>query len=402
MSQFLRILVHEYRQRVLRLGFLLALLGPVSFILIVVVAVGVRLAVENDTSAIGYVDHSGLLANPLPAPPSLDWPYQSIPIYAYASESAAQAALERGEIGSYYILPADYLATRQVQLYYHQPPYSNSRAQFKLFLRRNLLADQPSEVAWRVLSGIYFDVQPLPDASGKPQAGFNVLFPMLLSFLFSGVISVMSGYLSQSLADEKSNRTLEMMITTVSPNTLMSAKITASLAVGGTQLLVWGLLPVSAGFFLWANLPLVRSLVSLPLLALAVGLLLLALVMNAGLITAVNAIFAEPSEAQTIVGLVLLPSWLPYMLLVFIIYNPNSPLAVALSLFPLSAPVTLLLRAGLSTLPAWQYAVSLGGLALSGAGSVWLAGRALRFGLLRSGQNLRLRQLFRRRTEARP
>jgi ABC-2 type transport system permease protein len=76
--------------------------------------------------------------------------------------------------------------------------------------------------------------------------------------------------------------------------------------------------------------------------------------------------------------------------------NPNSPLSVGLSLFPLTAPVSLPLRAAFTTLPAWQIAVSLGLLCILAAVSIWFAGRAFRLGMLRYGKRLSWKELFSR------
>jgi ABC-2 type transport system permease protein len=76
--------------------------------------------------------------------------------------------------------------------------------------------------------------------------------------------------------------------------------------------------------------------------------------------------------------------------------NPNSPLAVGLSLFPLTAPLTLLMRDGLTILPAWQVALSSAILVVTAVATIWLAGRAFRIGMLRYGKRLKLSEIFTR------
>jgi ABC-2 type transport system permease protein len=74
--------------------------------------------------------------------------------------------------------------------------------------------------------------------------------------------------------------------------------------------------------------------------------------------------------------------------------NPNSPLAIALSLFPLTAPMTIAIRIALTTIPTWQLIASVIILILSAIGAVWLAGRAFRLGMLRYGQRLHWKEVF--------
>jgi ABC-2 type transport system permease protein len=96
------------------------------------------------------------------------------------------------------------------------------------------------------------------------------------------------------------------------------------------------------------------------------------------------------------VSIISLPIWIPYMLTGMLMNNPNSPLALGLSLFPLTAPLTMLMRDGLTILPAWQIALSSAIQVLCAAGAIWLAGRAFRLGMLRYGKRLKWREVFAR------
>jgi ABC-2 type transport system permease protein len=111
----------------------------------------------------------------------------------------------------------------------------------------------------------------------------------------------------------------------------------------------------------------------------------------------IGATVSEAREGQQMIGLIGLPIWIPYMLTAVIIENPNSPLAVALSLFPLTSSMTMLLRQGVTILPAWQIALSSGILVISAILAIWLAGKAFRLGMLRYGKRLSLREIFSRK-----
>ena len=88
---------------------------------------------------------------------------------------------------------------------------------------------------------------------------------------------------------------------------------------------------------------------------------------------------------------------IPYMLTAMIVENPNSPLTVGLSLFPLTSALTLLLRQVVTIIPGWQIAVSAILLIVCAAGAIWIAGRAFRLGMLRYGKRLAWREIFQRR-----
>jgi ABC-2 type transport system permease protein len=84
------------------------------------------------------------------------------------------------------------------------------------------------------------------------------------------------------------------------------------------------------------------------------------------------------------------------MLTSLLMSNPNSPLSITLSMIPLTAPITMLIRDGLTILPAWQIAVCSAIQVLCALGAIWLAGRAFRLGMLRFGKRLAWRELFAR------
>jgi ABC-2 type transport system permease protein len=66
-----------------------------------------------------------------------------------------------------------------------------------------------------------------------------------------------------------------------------------------------------------------------------------------------------------------------------------------LSLFPFTAPLALIFRYGLTTVPVWQIGLALALMLAFAVGALWLAGRVFRIGMLRYGQAVPLRELGR-------
>jgi len=188
---------------------------------------------------------------------------------------------------------------------------------------------------------------------------------------------------------------MEIVATSVSPEQLMAGKIIGNLSVGLTQIGAWllvviiGLIvlvkmvPIGEGFTLDVGYLWLLLLVMLP-----------AFVMIAALMALVGATATESREAQQIAGLFTLPLAVPLWFTSALLANPNSGLSVGLSLFPLTAPLALSLRAGYTNVPLWQTALSIGLLILCAVGALWLAGRAFRLGMLRYGKRLTWREIF--------
>ncbi len=395
MIKFWRVAWHEYSRHVLRKRFLFALL---SFPLLLAVTAGLVILViwmDSKPTPIGYLDQSGLLANPIPQP-AVKWPMRTIPMVPYTVESMAKADLQSGKIQAYYILPQDYLQTGQAQEVYNKEPKGTATEQFNSFLSVNLLAKQPQAVAKRILEGSQLIVRSADKKSQAPQDLIaNIILPLVAGILFIIAMSTSSGYLLQAVVEEKENRTMEIVVTSVSPGQLMSGKILADIAVGITQILVWGIflgLILIIGRNFLAFLSGFSFSISSILILLAV--MVPSFIMICGLMAAVGATVSEASEGQQIMGLFTIPIWLPYIFIAAFIQNPNSPLAVVMSFFPLTAPMTISLRIGFANIPAWQITTSIAILVLSAIGAIWLAGRAFRLGMLRYGQRLHWKEIF--------
>ncbi len=395
MTKFWRIAWHEYSRHVFRKRFLFALFSVPLMIVFMVVVVIAMIIMETSSKPVGYVDYSGLLVNPI-SQPRVKWPEQNVSMVAYIDETSANDDLQSKKIQGYYIIPEDYLQTGQVKLIYKDKFISSDEEQFSAFLRVNLLANQPPDTANRIIGGNEIIIQSTDKSrEASPERFINIILPFLAGILFIVAISTTSGYLMQAVVEEKENRTMEIMVTSVSPNQLMSGKVIADIAIGVTQLFVWAIfiilaLVIGKNYFPWLG----GLQFSGEMVAVILALMIPAFIMISGLMAATGATVTEGSEGQQIMGLFTIPIWLPYLFTTVFIQNPNSPLAIAMSLFPLTAPMTITIRLSFTTVPTWQIIASVFILIISAIGAVWLAGRAFRLGMLRYGQRLHWKEIF--------
>ena len=175
----------------------------------------------------------------------------------------------------------------------------------------------------------------------------------------------------------------------------MAGKIIGNLSVCLTQIGAWlavamialviivRFVPIGEGFQLDSGYLGLMILVMLP-----------AFVMIAALMALVGATATEAREAQQIAGLFTIPLAIPLWFISAIIANPNSALSVGLSLFPLTSPLAISLRAGYTDIPLWQTILAVSLLFACAVGALWLAGRAFRIGLLRYGKRLTWREIL--------
>lgn len=106
---------HEYLKMVRRRAFWLGTLG-IPLLILIITGISILASVgRRDARPVGYVDQAGVLADAvLPATADEDF----TPMRAFPDEASAAAALERGEIQAFYVVPADYLQSLEVRVHY--------------------------------------------------------------------------------------------------------------------------------------------------------------------------------------------------------------------------------------------------------------------------------------------
>lgn len=386
---------HEYRRTVARRAFLLGTLAvPLGLAALIAVTIVIETSGESRLP-IGYVDQAGLLAPGRPA--RVAEAEAPVEMRAFPDEAAALAALKAEAVQAVFVLPADYALTRQTDLYYlKQPPGETAWGQFDDFVRANAVAALPAAVQTRLLAGPRITVVDV--ASGRTfseQGLINIILPVAAGFLFFLTTASASGYLLRVVADEKENRTMEVMLTSLTPAQLIAGKTLGLLGAVLTQLAVYATAVVIGLAVAGRYVPELRQAVA-PWDYL--GVMALFFLPTFGLLTAVmvaiGAAMPDVQQGQQIVGLVNLAFLAPVFLLALIFENPGHPAVIALTLFPTSAFLTIALRWGLGVVPLWQLGVSWLLLVSATLLIAWGAARLFRVGMLRYGQPLSMRAVW--------
>ena len=106
----------------------------------------------------------------------------------------------------------------------------------------------------------------------------------------------------------------------------------------------------------------------------------------AGLFAAVGSMVDQEADAQSLQVPLMIPIMLPLFFLASVADQPDAPLSVFLSHFPVSSPVLMVVRMTVSHVPLWEVALSLAILGVSFVGVIWLAARVYRVGILMTGK----------------
>ncbi len=388
---------HEYAKITRKRSFLFGTLAMPLFFVVIMALTIVAFVAGEDQRPIGYVDQAGMLKVVTSLPPTEDDGPNPVKLLAFADEPQARAALDNGQLQAYYVLPADYLTTHNVQLYYwDKQPSSAALRRFDNLVRANLAAALPAEVAARARQGINLTAR---SADGRQEVGgqsiVNLLVPFFIGLFFTMVVLSSGAYLLEAVTDEKESRTIEVMATSMTPGQLIGGKAIGLMAVALTQIGIL-LVTIVIGVFVGAQFIEALRGFSIPwsmLLTLAL-FFLPTFALIAGMMLAVGSMVTETRQGQQIAGALNMLFTLPFFFFIVFFSAPNSPLATILTIFPTTAFLTIALRWGITTIPVWEMIVGWLSVTTSALVMVWAASRIFRVGMLRYGQRLDLKSML--------
>jgi ABC-2 type transport system permease protein len=340
--------------------------------------------VEPQQTAEGYVDPGNLIQS-IPENVPAGW------LHRYDDEAAAQSALEAGDIEGYYVIAADYLETGDV--HYVKETFNpindtvQSRA-MEWILLTNLAGGDLSlaSALWQPLNLEMTSLAPPVDESYENN-WFVEMLPTLMTLLLYMVILIAASALIAAVAEEKKNRVMEILLSSVTPNQFIGGKI---LALGFLGLLMFAAyvaimwmvarfggqgLNIPAGYefptylLIWAGI-----------------FAILGYAMYGSLMAGLGALAPDVKDTRSTSLLLMAPMILAYMFNIIVIEVPNGILAIFLSLFPLTSPVSMISRMTATDVPTWQLVLAAALQLLTALLIVRLVARLFRAQILLSGQ----------------
>lgn len=323
-------------------------------------------------------------------------------VYVYADRDAGKKALKDGTISVLYIIRPDYAARGAVDAYMDGFNIEGAESQTIItdFMLRSLLYNveaQDYEALYLRLRDPAFVAEHTISASGTAQQeNESQNFILVYGFGLSMMLGIFwgGGYLMQSVVQEKESRIIEILLSSVPPLPLLLGKI---LAMGVVALLQVGMIIGTFVVIITQAGDLSQSLgnieVNTPVLVLGFVYFVLGYLLFGSLMATIGAVSSTMRESQNFVVVVTLPAAIPFFFLTIFAEEPNSPLAVICSIFPITASLSMIMRLSVTDVPAAQIALSLAALVLSVAGAIWFAGRLFRVNTLLRGSTPKLRDI---------
>ena len=403
MNKTLLLIKHEFLATVRRKAFIILTIAFPLIALLGIFAGQVIPKMITPTTTIekiGYIDKVGIFDQSLKE--------NNIQLIAYSQEDDAKTALVKKDIKEYFVIGTDYMSTGLIQRYTltsEIAPSTTVQTVIRDFLLNNLLKGNTADVIQRAKSPLNIASTTLTTA-GTPaarQGGFSALIlPYIFSILLMIAIFTSSGYLLQGLGEEKENRVMEILLSSISPKQLLAGKVLGLGAAGLVQIIVW---LISANFLMkiasatWGNV--IGSLQVPPdFLILGIIYFILGYLLEAVLMAGVGSVSPTAREGQQMSAIFIIPVIIPIYFMGLIMEHPENIIVKLLTFIPITAPLTVIVRLGLSEIPLWELLVSIGILILSIWGCFVLCTKLFRTYLLMYGKRPDLKEIIRSFKEA--
>ena len=431
MSKIWIIIQREFMTRVKKKSFiLLTILMPFIFAALIVVPLMLATIQGDEQKTVMVVDKTGRYVGSL----------KSTPNYAFVptADNKDEFYTEDSEVEAVVQITADLAKNpKAVTIYSPREVKAELLSYVETCLGEQVRREKLSAYNIPELETIIADIQTdfhvatvKRNAEGD-ETSSNTYIAMTAGFIFTFLIYmfVMSygGMVMQSVMEEKTNRIVELMVSSVKPFQLMIGKIIGVALVGFVQLAIWGvmlsiILMVCGSVFGLSAAPAVpavagadaqmaavaqqagggeaaeimSALMGLPYAELGIMFVLYFVggyLLYASFFAAVGAsINAQEDSSQFIMPVVLIMVFGLYAAM-YSAENTNGPLAFWASIFPLTSPIVMMVRIPFGV-PWWEEVLSLGLLFATSMAFVWISARIYRVGILMYGKKPSLREML--------
>ncbi len=265
--------------------------------------------------------------------------------------------------------------------------------------------------------------------TSKSSSAVAFIASYAMGFIIYFFVFMYGAMVMRSVMEEKKNRIIEVIISSVKPYELMAGKIIGTALVGLTQVAIWVVLGLVAVIFLQAffspgsaqqmgqsimesrqgvnpamnqadnqaqvmeAMEMIGNL-NIPLILFSfVFYFLMGYLMYSSLLGAVGAAVDNDEDSQQMVFPITFPLILSIMLLFPIARNPEGPIAFWGSIIPFTSPVAMLARVPYGV-PVWELLLSMFLLVITTIGAIWAAAKIYRTGLLMYGKKVNIKELI--------
>jgi len=415
------IIKREYLQHVRTKTFVIVtVLGPILMIGITVIPALLMISSKGEKSTLAVVDGTREIQSDFAAKLSEFKMGDGSPKYTLAEIApSADSAAQKLELGrsvmagtytGYVYIPADVLTGGTAE--YASRHTSDldkikvlNQALNSVVVGKRLKTEglDPAKIA-EYTRPVRLDTIKVSEKGQERDTGGSFIVTFVMVMILYMTMVIYGSMILRGVLEEKTNRVVEIVLSSLRPFQLMMGKILGIALVGLTQYAIWAsfgfLVSQYGGSIIGAIAPAAKSsgfaIASIPFYVFIyfIVFFLLGFFLFAALYAAVGSAVNNEKEAQQMAFPVTMCLIIPIMIMQYVIKSPNSSASVILSLIPFFAPILMLQRITIIMPPVAQVAGSIGLLIITTVGMIWLAGKIYRVGILMTGKKPSLPEIL--------
>ncbi|MBQ7212301.1 MAG: ABC transporter permease [Muribaculaceae bacterium] len=420
------VIAREFKERVRKKSFIIStILMPVFMIAMMAVPSLMLMFSKGEKKEIAVVDNSGFIADKLVSSDEISY---------FVFDHDVDSARKMGDIyGILHIGDSILTNSSDIRLYANDAPSINvdediSHQVSKIIENEKLKAynihdlDQILDEVKTEVSLRTFDNS---DEGSSTSSLLSYIVGLIFSLLLYMFILLYGNMVMNSIIEEKTNRVLELMVSSIKPAQLMLGKIIGVGLVATVQILIWGvLIALASGLLIPALMPanvaadvaainadptaaissnvdMVQALALFGNVGQIIHIFVIALLYLVGgflfyaaIFVAIGAAVDNVQDASQFTGIAMFPIMAGLIISMSIANSPNSGLAFWTSMIPFTSPMVMMSRIAYNV-PLWEVAVSLVVLFVSILAMIWMAAKVYRVGIFMYGKKPSLKEIVR-------
>ncbi len=415
MNSALKIIVaREYLERVKRKSFIIStILMPLFMVAMMALPTVLMVMSGPEECRIGVIDDSGKIAQTLQGGDEIS--------FTTITDQSFDQAKESSEFDAFLVIGPDVVANPNASItFYTQGAPSIQTEQFVSSQIENTIEtirinNSGVENLRDIMKSVKVDVEMKTfrlDKEEETETSSMLSYGMgfMATFILYMFIMLYGNMVMNSIIEEKNNRVLELVVTSVNPTWLMMGKIIGVGLVAVTQMLVWAViimigsgwvLPMLTSMAAGADGSMMAAMSQLTDLTF-MGQYLLYLILfliggyffYASIYAAIGSAVDNLQDASQLQTVAILPIILAFVISMTVVNDPNSSLAMWTSFIPFTSPMVMMARMPFG-IDGWQMAVSLVLLYAGFVGMVWVAAKVYRVGIFMYGKKPTFSDLIR-------
>lgn len=431
MSKIGIVIEREYLERVKKKSFIITtILMPILMLLLMMAPAAIMMFVDSSKSHVLVIDNSNVIASQLKDREDIT--------FETVNDISVDSALARESVSSVLVIPANVITAQRstIKLYNNGPSSitteSDITSQINSIIETERLKKYNIENLDKILDEVESNVALSTVRIDKEEeetvsSGFSYAIGIAMAFILYMFLLIYGQMVMTSIIEEKGNRVLEVVVSSVKPTQLMMGKIIGVALVAVTQMVLWGiLLSLMSAFVLPAVIPSdamadiaavqsgnidavsdpsavsiiqaaammgevgrIISLIALMTLFLIGGFLI-----YSSIFAAIGSAVDNIQDASQLTSVAVFPIIFGIIFAMVAAADPMGGVAFWMSMFPLTSPMVMVARIPFG-IPTWEIVLSLVLLVLGFVFMVWLAGKIYRVGIFMYGKKPTVKELIR-------